>query len=58
MTIEINELVIQATVTPGKGAYSTDRLSRLEEKEDDERWVEVISERVMQQLRDIGGWPL
>lgn len=58
MTIEINELVIQATVSPGKGAYSTDKLSRLEHREDDDRWVELISERVMQQLRDIGGWPL
>lgn len=58
MTIEINELVIQATVTPGKEALSTDKLSRLEDREEDERWVELISERVMQQLRDIGGWPL
>lgn len=58
MTIEISELVIQATITPGKGTYSSDKLSRLEQREDDERWVELISERVIKQLRDIGGWPL
>jgi hypothetical protein len=58
MTIEINELIIQATVTSAKGSHSVDKLSRQEEREDDERWVELISERVMRQLRDIGGWPL
>lgn len=58
MTIEISELIIQATVTSEKGAYSSDKWSRLEEKEDDDRWVELISERVMQHLRDSGGWPI
>ncbi|MEB5889997.1 DUF5908 family protein [Enterobacter roggenkampii] len=58
MTIEIDELVIQASVTPGQGAHPAEKLSQSAQREDDERWVELVSERVMQQLRDMGGWPL
>lgn len=57
MTIEIRELVIQATIsetcnTPEKRPSRT----IAQEMDEEVRWIERISQRVLEQLREERGW--
>ncbi|MPY24385.1 DUF5908 family protein [Shewanella sp. YLB-07] len=53
MTIEIRELVIQACVRENDHhPHSITPLNRAQRQDDDNRWVELISQRVMKELQD------
>ncbi|MFJ3368114.1 DUF5908 family protein [Pseudomonas sp. NPDC086251] len=57
MTIEIRELVIQAKIAapePTK-AHPAPR-SLAQEKVDEARWIETITQRVLEKLREERGW--
>jgi Family of unknown function (DUF5908) len=57
MTIEIRELVIQARVTASEEiAPILPPRSRAQEKADEARWVEIITQQVLDKLREDGGW--
>jgi hypothetical protein len=57
MTIEIRELVIQARVTASEEtAPASPFRSRAQEKAEEARWVEIITQRVLEKLREEGGW--
>ncbi|NRB25085.1 DUF5908 family protein [Shewanella sp.] len=53
MTIEIRELVIQACVRDNdRHSHSRTSLNRVQRQDDDSRWVELISQRVMKELQE------
>lgn len=57
MTIEIRELVIQARVTaPEEVPPCIPVRGIAQEKADEARWVEIIAQRVVDKLREEGGW--
>lgn len=57
MTIEIRELVIQATVAPAPGVgVPAQGRSVAQEKTDEARWIETIAQHVLQKLREEEGW--
>lgn len=56
MTIEIRELVIEARIVDGNGSSSPWREHRTDQDRDEEaRWIALISQRVMEQLREEWG---
>lgn len=56
MTIEIRELVIEARVNDANGSSPPWQERRLEQDKDEEaRWIALISQRVMEQLREERG---
>ena len=56
MTIEIRELVIQARVAAGEERQSITQRGIAQQKADEARWVELITQRVLEKLREEGGW--
>jgi hypothetical protein len=57
MTIEIRELVIQAKViAPTESLSPVPTRSIVQKKADEARLVEMISQRVLEKLRENGGW--
>ncbi|MBV8042103.1 DUF5908 family protein [Pluralibacter sp.] len=56
MTIEIRELVIEARVSDASGSSAPWRERRTDRDKDEEaRWIALISQRVMEQLREEWG---
>ena len=56
MTIEIRELVIQAKVVAGEERLPSATRGIAQQKADEARWVELIAQRVLEKLREEGGW--
>lgn len=57
MTIEIRELVIQAKVVAPEGSAAVVApRSRAQEKVDEARLIERVAQRVLDRLREDGGW--
>jgi hypothetical protein len=56
MTIEIRELVIEARVTEtGTSSFSSLAQSVAQTKEEENRWIALISKRVLELLREEQG---
>lgn len=57
MTIEIRELVIQASISENGNTLEKRPLRTIAQEVDEEaRWIERISRRVLEQLREERGW--
>lgn len=56
MTIEIRELVIEARISDSEGSSTKSLAEEIaKNKEEEARWVELISKMVVEQLREERG---